>query len=58
MGWDRYAGPQGEILAMRSFGMSAPAKALQSHFGFTTDKVLEAARRQLERGRVRRQEKA
>jgi transketolase len=56
IGWDRYAGPDGEILAMHSFGMSAPAKALQSHFGFTADKVLEAARRQLELGRARHQE--
>ena len=54
LGWDRYAGPAGEVIAMRSFGMSAPAKALQSHFGFTKDKVLDAARRQL--GRVRHQE--
>jgi transketolase len=51
VGWDRYAGPDGEILAMHSFGLSAPAKALQAHFGFTTDKVLEAARRQLGRTR-------
>ncbi|HEY5410696.1 MAG TPA: transketolase C-terminal domain-containing protein, partial [Caulobacteraceae bacterium] len=57
LGWDRYAGPTGEIIAMRSFGMSAPAKALQSQFGFTTDKVLEAARRQLARGRAHHQEK-
>jgi len=58
MGWDRYAGPTGEVLAMKTFGMSAPAKALQSHFGFTVDKVLEAARRQLERSRSHSQEKA
>ena len=58
MGWDRYAGLTGEVLAMKTFGMSAPAKALQSHFGFTVEKVLEAARRQLGRGRAHRQEKA
>ena len=56
LGWDRYAGPTGEVLAMRSFGMSAPAKALQSKFGFTVDKVLEAARRQLARGGAHPQE--
>ena len=58
IGWDRYAGPDGEIIAMHSFGMSAPAKALQSHFGFTADKVLEAARRQLKRSRARQGNKA
>ena len=26
IGWDRYAGLQGEILAMRSFGASAPGQ--------------------------------
>ena len=56
LGWDRYVGFAGEVIAMRSFGMSAPAKALMSHFGFTTDKVIEAARRQL--GRAHHQETA
>ena len=56
LGWDRYAGPAGEVIAMRSFGMSAPAKALQSRFGFTVDKVLEAARRQLARSHAHPQE--
>ena len=57
LGWDRYAGSTGAIIAMHSFGMSAPAKALQSHFGFTAEKVLEAARVQLERGRKGVQER-
>ena len=56
LGWDRYAGLTGEVIAMRSFGMSAPAKALQSKFGFTVDKVLEAARRQLARSGANHQE--
>jgi len=46
-GWDRYAGPHGEILAMRTFGASAPAKDLMDRFGFTVEAVCEAARRQL-----------
>ena len=45
LGWDRYVGPEGEIIAMRSFGASAPAKDLRGKFGFTPEKVLEAARR-------------
>ncbi|MBS1015654.1 MULTISPECIES: transketolase [Acetobacter] len=46
IGWDRYAGPTGEIIAMRGFGASAPAGQLAKKFGFTPDAVLEAARRQ------------
>ena len=51
LGWDRYAGPTGEILAMRSFGASAPIQAVQAKFGFTVEHVLAAARRQLAQGR-------
>ena len=42
-GWDRYAGPTGEIIAMHSFGASAPIKDVMPHFGFTTEHVVEAA---------------
>lgn len=47
LGWDRYVGPAGEVLAMHTFGASAPADDLMSKFGFTADKVCEAARRQV-----------
>jgi transketolase len=50
IGWDRYAGASGEIIAMRSFGASAPASDLFKHFGFTVDRVVEAARAQIEGG--------
>src|SRR4051794_31871800 len=49
-GWDRYVGPSGTTIAMRSFGMSAPLKDLQQRFGFTPEAVADAARAQLERG--------
>ncbi len=52
LGWDRYAGPTGEVVAMRSFGASAPLKAVQAKFGFTVEHVLETARRQLALGRA------
>ncbi len=45
MGWDRYAGPGGQVIAMHTFGASAPASALQKKFGFTPEAVLEAARK-------------
>ena len=44
MGWDRYVGPGGVVIGMHTFGASAPAAALQKKFGFTPEKVLEAAR--------------
>ncbi len=44
-GWDRWVGPGGEIIAMRTFGASAPLKALQGKFGFTPEAVTDAARR-------------
>jgi transketolase len=47
IGWDRYAGASGEIIAMRSFGSSAPAGDLFKHFGFTVDRVVEAAKAQI-----------
>jgi transketolase len=53
LGWDRYAGPGGEVLAMRSFGASAPGGALMTRYGFTVDRVCDAARRQIEKATAR-----
>ena len=47
MGWDRYAGASGSIIGMHTFGSSAPLKELVKKFGFTPEKVLEAARYQV-----------
>ncbi len=46
MGWDRYVGFKGTTIAMHSFGASAPLAALLTKFGFTSEKVLDAARAQ------------
>ncbi|NVN01172.1 MULTISPECIES: transketolase [Asaia] len=48
-GWDRYTGIGGSIIAMNSFGASAPLKALLTKFGFTPEKVYDAAREQAAR---------
>lgn len=48
IGWDRYAGSSGRIIGMHTFGASAPAKELFGKFGFTPDKVYEAAKAQLD----------
>ncbi|MFM9925180.1 transketolase [Variovorax sp. H27-G14] len=47
LGWDRYVGRQGAIIAMRSFGLSAPGKVAQAHFGFDVEHVVAAAREQV-----------
>ena len=47
IGWERYAGPTGTMIGMRSFGASAPIKDLLKEFGFTVDAVYQAAKKQL-----------
>jgi transketolase len=44
LGWDRYVGPRGRIVGMHTFGASAPLKEVQRKFGFTPERVVEAAR--------------
>jgi transketolase len=43
-GWSQYVGPTGKMIGMHRFGASAPIKDLLKKFGFTADKVVEAAR--------------
>jgi transketolase len=49
LGWDRYAGPDGAIIAVRSFGASAPGPIVMEKFGFTVEHVVAAAREVLAR---------
>ncbi len=51
LGWDRYVGWGGEVIGMHSFGASAPAAELLKKFGFTPEKVLDAARSQAKRSK-------
>ena len=51
LGWERFTGDLGEVIGMETFGASAPDKALFEHFGFTPERVAEAARSSLERAR-------
>ncbi len=44
LGWHRWVGEAGDVVAMEGFGASAPAKALYEYFGFTGEKVAERAR--------------
>jgi transketolase len=52
-GWATYVGPLGETIGMKTFGASAPLKALQTKFGFTPDRIVAAARETLARARAR-----
>jgi len=52
-GWAAYVGSLGEVIGMKTFGASAPLKALQTKFGFTPERVVTAARETLARVRAR-----
>jgi transketolase len=45
--WYRFAGDAGEIVSLEHFGASADYQTLFREFGFTTDKVVDAARRSI-----------
>ncbi len=46
-GWTRYSGSNGARIGMHTFGASAPLKELQKKFGFTPEKVIDAAKEQI-----------
>ena len=51
IGWDRYVGMNGARIGMHTFGSSAPIKDLLKKFGFTSEKVLAAAKEQIAKHR-------
>ena len=44
LGWHKYVTDEGAILAMHSFGESAPAEDLYKEFGFTVENVVATAK--------------
>ena len=48
-GWERYVGTSDAVIGMKTFGASAPLKELQVKFGFEPAKIVELAKRQLNR---------
>jgi transketolase len=42
--WRKYVGLDGAVIGIDTFGASAPADKLFPHFGFTVERVVEAAR--------------
>ncbi|HEY6396274.1 MAG TPA: transketolase, partial [Solirubrobacteraceae bacterium] len=51
LGWHRWVGDAGEVIAMHSFGASAPASVLYKHFGFTAELVADAGREATKRAK-------
>jgi len=43
-GWERYVGKTGRVIGMKTFGASAPLKALQEKFGFQPERIVVTAR--------------
>ncbi|MCQ4079095.1 transketolase [Streptomyces sp. RB6PN25] len=50
LGWDRYVGDGGAIVGMHTFGASAPLKQLLNKFGFTPERLAQAARELVSQG--------
>jgi transketolase len=48
LGWHRWVGDAGAVIAMEGFGASAPAGDLYEHFGFTAERVTKTAKSVLE----------
>jgi len=45
LGWERWVGSRGAIVALDRFGASAPAAVVQRELGFTVERVVAEARR-------------
>ena len=50
LGWEKYVGPKGRVVALDRFGASAPYKVLAEKFGFTVANVVKIAREMLASG--------
>jgi hypothetical protein len=49
-GWERWVGDEGAIIGIDHFGASAPAGTIFKELGFTTDRVIDVARRAVHDG--------
>ena len=48
-GWEKYVGPNGISLGMKSFGKSAPYKKIYEHFNLTSDNIVKLTRKMLDK---------
>lgn len=49
LGWERFVGTDGAVVAIDRFGESGPGKEVLAHFGFTPEHVAEVVRSVVER---------
>jgi transketolase len=49
IGWERYAGEKGVIMAINCFGASAPGGTLMKNYGFTADNIAQNAMKLLQK---------
>lgn len=49
LGWHKYTGDEGEVLAIDQFGASAPEKIVLKEFGFSVDNVVSRVKSLLEK---------
>ena len=54
--WYKYCGDCGEVIAMHTFGVSAPAKQVFEYFGFTKENVAEKAELSIQKAEAEKQE--
>jgi transketolase len=50
LGWERWVGPNGDVLGLHRFGASAPYTDIYKHLNFTPDFIAQRARELMERG--------
>jgi transketolase len=49
LGWDRYSGDEGDILAINGFGASAPGEKIMEEYGFSVNNVVSRVKALLEK---------
>jgi len=48
LGWERYTGDEGDILAINGFGASAPGEKVMAEYGFTAENVVNRVKKLLQ----------
>lgn len=49
LGWDKYTGTEGDILAIDQFGASAPGETIMKEYGFTAENVADRVKKLLQK---------
>ena len=49
LGWEKYVGPSGISLGIKSFGKSAPYKTIYEYFNLTSDNIVKLTKKMLDK---------